>query len=231
MVAPSLVATLRNLAECLFEFEPFRSLGSDRAEARQHLVRAADVARRRGLDPLGAEAAYSMVKLDELENDWAAARDHLTKTIELARSAGHAVCQRIAEMRLFRLAVQHENAPFDNALFATRLRKLEFLESHVWAKRYAAQARVWAARELERAGDLSGMKLLLVRNIESFEPLTQMASNSDRQLVALSHAGLASAEAGDNPESWTRFRRLDWSAAWIENHNAHDPSAYWRGGL
>ncbi|MGK7057854.1 hypothetical protein AB4853_15430 [Bradyrhizobium sp. 1050_B9_N1_2] len=230
-VAPSLVATLRNLAECLFEFEPFRSSGVDRTEARRYLLRAIDVAQRHGLDSLGAEATYSMAKLDEIENDWAAARDHLTKTIELARSAGHAVSQRIAEMRLFRLAVLHENAPFDHALFVARLRKLEFLELHVWAKRYAAQARIWAACELERAGDLSGLKGLLVRNIDSFEPLAQMSSDSDRQLVALSHAGLASAEGGDNPASWTRFRELGWSAAWIEHHNVHDPSAYWRGGL
>ena len=169
-VATSLVATLRNLAECLFEFEPFRSAATARVEARQYLGRAGDIARRYGLESLGAEAAYSTAKLDEVESDWAAAHDHLTRTIDLARSAGHAVCQRIAEMRLFRLSVQHENAPFDHALFTVRLRKLEFLESHVWAKRYAAQVRVWAARELERAGDLAGMTLLLVRNIQSFEP-------------------------------------------------------------
>ncbi|WP_141697601.1 hypothetical protein [Bradyrhizobium yuanmingense] len=230
-VASSLVATLRNLAECLFEFEPFRSAGAERAEARRHLRRAIDIARRHCLDSLGAEAAYSTAKLDEVESDWAAARDHLTGTIELARSAGHAVCQRIAEMRLFRLSVQHENTPFDHTLFAVRLRKLEFLESHVWAKRYAAQARAWAARELERAGDLAGMRLLLVRNIQLFEPLAQVASDSDKHLVALSHAGLASAGAVGNQESWTRFRELSWSAVWIEEHDAHDPSAYWRGDV
>lgn len=231
VVASSLVATLRNFAECLFEFEPFRSSDVNRAEARRHLLRAVDIARRHGLDALGAETAYSMAKLDEIENDWAAARDHLTGTIELARSAGHAVCQRIAEMRLFRLAVKREDASFDQALFAARLRKLEFLESHVWAKRYAAQSRLWAARELEYAGDFSGMRRQLVRNIESFEPLAQVASDSDRQLVALSFAGLASVEGGSSLESWTRFRELSWAAAWIENHNSHDPSAYWRGGL
>ncbi len=231
VVAASLVATLRNLAECLFEFEPFRSSGVERADARRHLLRAVDIAGRHGLNALGAEAAYSMAKLDEIENDWVAARDHLTGTIELARSAGHAVCQRIAEMRLFRLAVEREDASFDQALFSARLRKLKFLESHIWAKRYAAQARLWAARELERAGDLSGMRLQLAQNIQSFEPLAEVASNSDRQLVALSFAGLASVEGGSNPESWTRFRELSWAAPWIENHNPHDPSAYWRGGL
>jgi hypothetical protein len=111
-------------------------------------------------------------------------------------------------MRLFWLAVRHEGSPYDHALFTARLRKLEFLESHAWAKRYAAQARVWAAQELDRAGDPVGMRALLMRNITSFEPLERLSSNADRRFVALSYAGLASSEAGENLESWTRFRSL-----------------------
>lgn len=230
-VASSLVATLRNLAECLFEFEPFRASGEDRAEARRHLVRAVEVARRHALGNLGAEALYSAAKLDETESDWPAARDRLTATIERARSAGHAVCQRIAEMRLFWLAVHREGAAFDHALFAARLRKLEFLESHVWAKRYAAQARLWAAHELDRAGDHAGMRGLLLRNVAGFEPPERLSSGSDRRVVALSYAGLASTEAVGEPQSWNRFMALGWSAAWIESHGVATPSAYWRGDV
>jgi hypothetical protein len=236
-VAASLVATLRNLAECLFEFEPFRSSPENRAQARGHLLRAAQLAQHHGLVALGAEALYSAAKLDESERDWAAARDHLAATIERARLAGHAVCLRIAEMRTFWLGVRHEDAVFDHALFAARLRKLEFLESHVWARRYAAQSRLWAAHELDRTGDHAGIRNLLMRNIVSFEPLRVLSSNSDRRLVALSHAGLASteavprADAARDQESWTRFKALDWASAWIESHDAVDPFAYWRGDI
>jgi hypothetical protein len=233
-VAPSLVATLRNLAECLFEFEPFRS-PENRTEARRHLVRAAEVAQRNHLGALGAEALYSTAKLDEVESDWAAARDHLVATAERARSAGHAVCLRIAEMRMFWLGVRHEHEPFDYAIFSVRLRRLEFLESHAWARRYAAQSRLWAAHELDRAGDQLGMRSLLQRTIESFEPLRTLSSNADRRSVALSHAGLATSEAAAtggvarDQESWQRFNALDWVLDWIEQYRVNDPSEYWRG--
>jgi len=231
-----LVATLRNLAECLFEFEPFRSLPESPTEARRHLTRAAQVAQRHALGALGAEALYSAAKLDESEGDWAAARDHLAATVERARLAGHPVCLCIAEMRRFWLGVRHEGAGYDHALFMARSRKLEFLESHAWARRYAAQSRLWAALELERAGDQAGMRSLLGRNIASFEPLRALSSNADRRLVALSHAGLATSEAASrggkarDQESWTRFRALDWATGWIEQRGAGDPSEYWRGG-
>lgn len=234
-VAASLVATLRNLAECLFEFQPFRLLPANRAEARRHLVRAGEVAQRHALDALGAEVLYSAAKLDESEGDWSSARDHLTAAVERARLAGHAVCLRIAEMRAFWLGVRHEGAVFDHALFTARLRKLEFLESHAWVRRYAAQSRLLAAHELDLAGDQAGMGRLLARNIASFEPLCALSSNSDRRLAALSHAGLAYSEAAASggeardQESWTRFRLLNWAPAWIEIHVAGDPSEYWRG--
>jgi hypothetical protein len=234
-VAPALVATLRNLAECLFEFEPFRSAPGSRTDARAHLVRAAQVAQRHDLAALGAEALYSAAKLDESESDWAAARDHLTACADRARAAGHSVCLRIAEMRSFWLGVRHEGVAFDYVLFAVRLRKLEFLESHAWARRYAAQSRLWAAHELDRTGDQDGMRRLLQRNIESFEPLRTLTSNADRRSVALSHAGLASSEAAAtsgaarDQESWKRFNALDWAPGWIERHGASDPSEYWQG--
>jgi tetratricopeptide (TPR) repeat protein len=235
-VAALLVATLRNLAECLFEFAPFRSSPENRSEARRHLIRAVQLAQRNELVALGAEALYSAAKLDESEGDWAAARDHLSETINRARSVGHVVCLRIAEMRVFWLSVRREGADFDHALFTARLRKLELLESHAWARRYAAQSRVWAAHELDRMGDQDGMRSLLVRNIASFEPLRAVSSNADRQLIALTLAGLASTEAtsGDaetgDRESWKRFNALNWAAAWVERHGIGDPSKIWRGG-
>ena len=236
-VADLMVATLRNLAECLFEFEPLRSSPDNRAEARRHLIRAADVALRHGLGALGAEALYSAAKLDEFEHDWAAARDHLSAAVDRARSAGHTVCHRIAEMRAFWLSVRHEAKHFDFPLFMARLRKLEFLEWHAWARRYAAQSRLWAAHELDKLGDPAGMRVLLGRNIASFEPLRSLPSESDRRFVALSYAGLASTEAASgggearDPESWTRFRALDWAPAWIEAHGATDFSQFWRGDV
>jgi tetratricopeptide (TPR) repeat protein len=234
-VAALLVATLRNLAECLFEFEPYRSKAEHHHEARKHLIRAAQVARHHELVALEAEALYSTAKLDEFEGDVAAARDHLSATVERARPAGHAVCLRIAEMRLFWLNVHYGDEVFDHALFMARLRKLEFLESHAWARRYAAQSRLWGAHELDRAGDNAGIRRLLDRNVASFGPLQALSSNADRRLVALSHAGLANTEAaqagGDarNQESWKRFRTLDWAPAWIENYGADDPFEIWRG--
>jgi hypothetical protein len=233
-VAPSLVATLRNLAECLFEFEPFRSSSESLTEARGYLSRAAQVAERHALGALGAEAQYSAAKLDESEEDWAAAADHLADAIGRAHLAGHAVCLRIAEMRTFWLGVRHQGRVFDYPLFTARLRKLEFLESHAWARRYAGQSRLWAAQELERSSDQGGMRSLLARNIASFEPLRVLSSNSDRRLVALSHAGLATSEAASrggearDQESWRRFRALDWATSWIEQRGAGDPSEYWR---
>jgi hypothetical protein len=233
-VAGSIVATLRNLAECLFEFEPFRWSTEQRKEARSHLVRAALVAQRYELMALHAEAMYSAAKLDEGDKDWAAARDHLAATIESARSSGHAVCLRIAEMRVFWLNVHHEDGAFDFALFTARLRKLEVLESHAWAKRYAAQSRLWAARELDRSEDQAGMRVLLDRNIISFGPLQHLASNSDRRFIALSYAGLAFSEAataqgeGIDQESWKVFMALDWAPKWVKDNNTDKPSEYWR---
>ena len=233
-VAPALVATLRNLAECLFEFDPLRARQESRAEARRHLTRAGEIAHRFELGSLGAEALYSPAKLDETEGEWPAARDHLEQTIGRARSVGHVVCQRIAEMRVFWLGVCHQSVAFDYSLFAARLRKLEFLESHAWARRYAAQSRLWAAHVFDRAGDLAGMKDLLRRNIAAFEPIEVMSSSADRRFVALAFAGLANTEAAGganaaNVESWTKFKALAWAPEWIEQHGATDPSRYWQG--
>jgi hypothetical protein len=229
VVASSLTAALRNLAECLFEFEPYRSSREFYADSRSHLVRAVRIADRHALPALGAEALYSTAKLDEIENDWSSARDHLTAAAELARSAGHGVCQRIAEMRLFWLAVRHGQAPFDHALFSVRLRKLEFLESHAWAKRYAAQARLAAAHELDKSGDRAGMQSVLARNVASFEPLDQLSAGSDKRIVALSLAGLAALEPAGSNGSWTKFKSLAWAPEWAETHHVIDPAAYWRG--
>lgn len=234
-VAELLVATLRNLAECLFEFEPFRSSSENRAEARRHLIRAAEIARGHKFEALWAEVLYSTAKLDEVESDPAAARDHLAETVRHARAAGHVVCQRIAEMREFWFGVRHDGERFDHALFTARLRKLEFLQSHAWARRYAAQSRLWAAHALDRSGDRAGVRALLERNIATFEPLRTLSSNADRRFVALGHAGLASIEeaagggAAQEQKSWTQFKALDWAPAWIEERSAADPLKYWRG--
>jgi hypothetical protein len=234
-VVESLVAIKRNVAECLFEFEPFRSSEDKLVEARSHLVRAAGLARKHQLLALKAEALYSTAKLDECERDWQGARAHLEEAAESSRAAGHFVCLRIAEMRTFWLGVRHQGLAFDHALFVTRLRKLEFLQSHAWARRYAAQSRLWAAHLLDAAGDLSGVRVLLARNIAAFEPLTALSSNADRRLVALSQAGLAKCEAAASDgearlaEGWTRFKMLGWAADWIMRQGADNPAEYWQG--
>jgi hypothetical protein len=232
-VGASLVATLRNLAECLFEFEPFKSLPDSCAQARAYLVRATSIAQRQEKTALGAEAMYSLAKLDETQAKWPAAHEHLNETIRLARLAGHTVCLRIAEMRTLWLQVDHENVAFDYTIFAARLRKLEFVEWHAWARRYAALSRLRAAHLLEKANDHIGMQSLLERTIASFEPIAKLASGADRRAVALAFAGLSHAEATATggearaQRSWESLQALPWAGAW--KGVSSDPSELWRG--
>lgn len=230
-----LVATLRNLAECLFEFDPFRGAPANRVEARGHLERAERLAR----DELGmmrCEVLYSMAKLDELEGDWAAAEEHLAATVSQARSAGHVVCERIAAMRLFRLSVTSARETFNFVTFSGKVRRLEYSSSHAWAFRYAAQSRVWAAYHLEALNDERRMEDLLERNVGFAAWNQDRRAGSDRQNLALSFAGLASAEAKSTgrpaaeTNAWQRFLALSWAATWCDETGNRDPADYWVKG-
>jgi hypothetical protein len=234
-IAALRVATLRNLAECLFEFAPFSSQPGARHDARSHLLRAIEVAQKHELDALAAEVLYTTAKLDEVELDWAAARDHLSQAVEKGRSANHAVCLRIAEMRLYWLGVRHEGQVHDQALFLARLRRLEFLEAHAWARRYAAQSRIWAARQLEQGHRGAEMQSVLERNIAAFDQSGRISSDADLRLVALSYAGLASYEiaAGggttQHQDGWRQFKAAAADRGW-RDAGTDDPSAYWKEG-
>lgn len=230
-----LVATLRNLAECFFEFDPFRGAAANRVEARFHLERAERLAR----DELGmmrCEVLYSTAKLDELEGDWAAAEEHLAATVSQARSAGHVVCERIAVMRLYRLSVTSGREAFDFVSFSGKLRRLEFSGSHAWAFRYASQSRVWAAYRLEALNDDRRMADLLERNVGFSAWNQDRRAGSDQRNLASSFAGLAGAEAratgrpAAETDAWQRFLALGWAAAWRDETGNSDPADYWGKG-
>ena len=177
---------------------------------------------------------YSAAKLDEQQGDWPVARNHLAASAVSARIAGHAVCLRIAEMREFWLGVRHEGAEFEYGLFAARARQLEFLESHAWARRYAAQSRLWAARELERSGDRAGMRELLRRNIDSFELAPEIPLEFGSTLGGFELCRPCA--CCRRPRARRRKRRLagvqrtGMGGGLDEHQGAGDPSAYWRRG-
>jgi hypothetical protein len=227
--AELLAATLRNLAECLFEFEPFRKDAAARTAAGAHLSRAEALSREHGLGPLLAEILYCKAKLDEVRSDWVASRAHLTEAAARAAESGHAVCGAIAKMRLFWLACRHEGVAFEFAFFASLLRPLAFCESHAWARRYAAQSRIWAAHILEAAADLAGAAALLSANLNAAGTPQDIVSDGDRRLLALSHAGLSVVGGADAAgTAWARFTELTWAADWARGREILDPARYWK---
>lgn len=228
-VARPLVAAMRNLAECLFEFEPFAGQPKSWADAEALLVEASDLADRHTLIGVDAEITYSMAKLLEVRADGEErsreAVPYLSKCAQLAKAARHQVLFRIADLRLFRLQVQLGDRPFDGEVCRSRVRSLDYLGWHAWARRYAGQARLWAARRFADLGDVTGAVDLLRRNAAALTCRPVLGATSDRANVARTFAGLAVLEPGGG--AWTELQQLEWAPSWLEEHGMPSAESIW----
>jgi hypothetical protein len=228
--AEAYVAAARNLAECLFEFEPFSADAALKPVAHQTLATALDIAERHGLTYAAAEIAYSQAKLAEVQSNIDNALIRLDACKKFALAGAHFVCYRIADMRQYWLNVRRKGESFDYSAFRARQSPLDFLAWHAWAARYAGQSRLWAAYRLGKQGDGARAKALLRRNLEAFEERPDLATSSDRRFVALSRAGLAVVEDGEaGARAWLDFLKLNWSGAWLEPLPSREPAAIWAG--
>jgi len=229
--AEAYVAASRNLAECLFEFEPFSADPSLKPTAHEILDKALRLAERHDLASVAAEIAYSQAKLAEAQSHLDNALTRLDACKTLALRGAHFVCYRIADMRRYWLNVRFKSEAFDYAAFRARQSPLDFLSWHAWAARYAGQSRLWAAYRLckdGKDGDAARAAALLRRNLEAFESRPDLATSSDRRFVALSRAGLAVVEGGEEgARIWGAFLNLEWSGAWLEQSPSREPKAIW----
>jgi hypothetical protein len=226
------VVCLRNLAECLFEFSPFREQVESRLEARALLVAGEALAIQNGQNHVLCELLYSAAKLDEVLEDWHAAQDHLTRAANAATTAENWVCKAIAEMRLLMLRADHFDQPFDIGLFELRLQRLAFADSHAWARRFAALSRLWAARRLALSGNRDRARTLVQTNIASIRAPATLQAGGDRRVLAESYAGLdflTPQEVADRP--WSIFKAIPWAEDWLAQHGGNDREHYWDGGV
>ncbi len=228
-VARPLAAALRNLAECLFEFEPFAGLPESWPAAEALLDEASELTERRALAGVDAEVAYSMAKLMEVRTDGAGwsgeAVSYLRRCAELAKTARHHVLLRIAQLRLFRLQVRLGDRAFDAEVFRSFVQPLEYLGWHAWAARYAGQARLWATRRLAEGGDVAGAIGLLRRNVLALAGQHALDGTSDRANLARTFAGLALLQpAGGH---WAEFQRIEWAPSWLEEHGRPSLEGIW----
>ncbi|RWP58614.1 hypothetical protein [Mesorhizobium sp.] len=185
------VVTRRNLAECLFEFAPFDADPICRDAARSHIARGLELADEHQLHQLACDTLYSRAKLAEREGNLQFAIDTLSDCAARARAAGYEVALRIAEMRGYWLAISHQNRPWDAATFQSYQAPLDYLDWHLWALRYAAQSRLWGAKQLMIAGDPQGAISVLRRISDVFKSREVLSGRSDRATYARTCAGLA----------------------------------------
>ncbi len=228
-VVRPLVAAMRNLAECLFEFEPFAGRPDSWVAAETLLAEALDLAEHHVLIGVDAEVAYSMAKLAEVRGDGGAwsreAVSRLSKCARLAKAAGHHVLLRIAELRRFRLQVQVGDRSLDADIFRALVRPLDYLGWHAWAVRYAGQARLWAARRIADVADVPGAIGLLRCNVLALAGRPALSGTSDRANLARTFAGLAVLDSVGG--AWTEFQRLDWAPSWLNEHGSPSPESIW----
>ena len=228
--AEAYVAAARNLAECLFEFEPFSADPALKLTAHQVLATALALAEKHSLTYAAAEIAYSQAKLAEAQSHIDNALIRLDACKKFAREGAHSVCYRIADVRRYWLNVRLKGEPFDYGAFRARQSPLDFLTWHAWAARYAGQSRLWAAYRLGKEGDTARAKALLRHNLEAFEGRPDLATSSDRRFVALSRAGLAVFEDGEAvAHAWLDFLKLKWAGTWLEPLPSREPAAIWAG--
>jgi hypothetical protein len=228
-VARPLAAAMRNLAECLFEFEPFAGRSDSWVTAEELLVRALDLAERHDLSGVDAEIAYSIAKLLQVRTDGGGrsreAVAYLSRCAKLAKAARYHVLVRIAELRLFRVQVELGDRQLDAAVFQALVQPLDYLGWHAWAVRYAGQARLWAARRLADVPDVAGAIGLLRRNVLALAGRVGQSGASDRGNVARTYAGMAVLDPVGR--AWAEFQKLEWAPSWLVEHGVPSPESIW----
>lgn len=231
-VARVLIAAQRNLGECLFEFAPFADQPLLQQLARDTLLQALGRARALGELQLAADVAYSLAKLDETQRDYGAALRQLELCAALALESKYYLALRLAELRQFWIGVQRLERPFEWLSFRARQNPIDYLSWHAWARRYGAQSRLWAAARLAPAERTPEAVQLLQDNLATLGERYDMESNSDRNTLTRTYAGLAVLQS-DSPH-WTHFLQLPWAEDWLQTlatptHPEPTPASLWQG--
>lgn len=218
---PPIVAAKRNLAECLFEFRPFKEKSEARRTAENHLLEAMQLCKRFGLRHAACDIGYSQAKLAEVEGCFQSALDHLATCTATALEIGYPVLHRIAQARSFWTSVRKLDLPFDKSTFLATQRALEFLDWHLWAVRYAMVTRLWAARRYAATGDIAGAVALLSHNCDIYLSRPALSGGSDRVSFLRSCAGLTEIDQqGLGAQAWARIPQHDQYGADAEKGSA-----------
>lgn len=228
--AETYAALKRNLAEGLFEFEAFGQ-AKDVNAARRHLREGIDAAKFFELYALASECTYSLAKLEESAGKPDIAVSELDRCAELAIKANHPLAHRIARLRQYRVRVQYQDHPFDDAAFLGIIRPLDTMIDHAWAARYAAQSRIWAARQAYQKGEYNVAAVYLRDVVSITLEVAALSTTADLPTVITAHAGLrAIAEKTNLAFDWNGFAARSEVSDWLAA-NKNNPDQIWAEGI
>jgi hypothetical protein len=216
--ARALCAAKRNLAECLFEFTPFKGDQGSATMAARHLADAAVVSRQRQFGELHCDVLYSQAKLSESLGDFQSAAAFLANCVNEAQVIGYEVAHRIADARRYWLGVLHEGTRWDYATYRSYQQPLDFLDWHLWAVRYAAHCRLMGAKRLVLAGSPEEARAALRRTVKVFKARAVLSGRSDEATLVRAAAGLALL---GNAEVWSEV------ASQISDLSGRTPENIW----
>jgi hypothetical protein len=188
--AHALCAAKRNLAECLFEFAPFKGDRDSATIAARHLADAAVISHQEHLGELRCDILYSQAKLSESQGDFQSAAAFLANCVREAQVVGYEVAYRIADARGYWHRVLREGADWDYATYRSYQQPLDFLDWHLWAVRYAAHCRLMGAKRLVRANPKEAHSALQ-RTVQVFKARNVLSGRSDEATLIRAAAGLA----------------------------------------
>ncbi|MBX9778549.1 MAG: hypothetical protein K2Y71_29600 [Xanthobacteraceae bacterium] len=193
----AICAAKRNLAECLFEFAPFKDDPAQRAIASKHLAEAGALCLEHRLSlehrltEIRCDILYSQAKLAEKEANIQGAINFLTDCAAEARQCSYEVAHRIADARRYWLEVRRQDRQWDAATFRAYQQPLDFLDWHLWAVRYGAQSRLWGARRFADSNAQEAACAALHRTREQYQRRAVLSGKSDKATLARACAGLA----------------------------------------
>jgi hypothetical protein len=209
----AIVAAKRNLAECLFEFEPLSKDPANRKTAERLLVEAVKICDEHGLERAACDVVYSRAKLSETGGDAGAALGQLNDCMSRAARSRYFLVYRIADARRLWTQVRLMGVEFNEGEFQAIQRALEFFDWHVWAARFAMQTRLWAAKRFAKGGDAERAVSLLARNRDEYLRRPALVARSDRVKYWRTCAGLAVLDqAMIGARAWDEFKRESWAA-------------------
>lgn len=188
--ARALCAAKRNLAECLFEFAPFKGDRDGATIAARHLADAAVVSHQKHLGELRCDILYSQAKLSESQGDFQSAAAFLANCVSEAQVVRYEVAYRVADARRYWLRILHDGTVWDYPSYRSYQQPLDFLDWHLWAVRYAAHCRLMGAKRLLQTNPEEAHSALQ-RTVQVFKARSVLSGRSDEATLVRAAAGLA----------------------------------------